>query len=161
MNAGRRLLPYVAASAFLLVSAIASAQLISSTIPRDASLWNHVYHLARLVRLHECMRVTGTIVLKRPEKDGDIHVQLKLDKQFLPLLDAENKARRGGNLVLEPTCVGPVTQTDAVQPCQGLTNQVAIPKKGDHVAVTGTFVHDVEGGHGWMELHPVTLIEPN
>jgi hypothetical protein len=38
---------------------------------------------------------------------------------------------------------------------------VAIPKKGDHVAVTGTFVHDVEGGHGWMEIHAVTKIEPN
>jgi hypothetical protein len=110
---------------------------------------------------HECMRVTGTIVLKRPEKDGDIHIQLKLDKQFLPLLDAENKSRQGGNLVLEPICVGPVTQADAIQPCQGLTNQVSIPKKGDHVAVTGTFVHDVEGGHGWMEIHPVTLDEPN
>ena len=107
------------------------------------------------------MRVTGTIVLKRPEKDGDIHIQLKLDKQFLPLLDAENKSRQGGNLVLEPICVGPVTQADAIQPCQGLTNSVSIPKKGDHVAVTGTFVHDIEPGHGWMEIHPVTVIEPN
>src|SRR5260370_19501612 len=104
------------------------------------------------------MRVTGTSVLKRPEKDGDIHIQLKL---ALPLLDAENKSRQGGNLVLEPICVGPVTQADAIQPCQGLTNPVAIPKKGDHVAVTGTFVHDVEGGHGWMEIHPVTRIHPN
>jgi hypothetical protein len=153
---------FLAVSVLLFVlglPAAASAQLISSTSPCDASLWNHVYHPARLVRLHECLRVTGTIVLERPEKDGDIHIQLKLDKIILPLLDAENKSRQGGNLVLEPICVGPVTQADAIQPCQGLTNQVAIPKKGDHVAVTGTFVHDVEPGHGWMEIHPVTRIE--
>jgi hypothetical protein len=157
MSVGRRL-PLLAAFTFWLVSAAASAQLASTC---DASLWDHVYHPARLVKLHDCMTVTGTIVLKRPEKDGDIHIQLKLDKKFLPLLNATNKSRQGGNLVLEPICVGNVTQADAIQPCQGLTNQVAIPKKGDHVAVTGTFVHDIEGGHGWMEIHPVTKIEPN
>jgi hypothetical protein len=63
--------------------------------------------------------------------------------------------------VLQPICVGTVTQPDAKASCQAFTNQVAIPKKGDHVAVTGTFVHDVEPGHGWMEIHPVTTIEPN
>jgi hypothetical protein len=52
-----------------------------------------------------------------------------------------------------------VTQADAKQPCRGFTNAVTIPKKGDRVKVTGSYVHDVEGGHGWMELHPVTAIE--
>ncbi len=63
--------------------------------------------------------------------------------------------------MLEPICVGRVTQADAIQPCQGLTNHVSIPNVGDRVGVTGTYVHDVEPGHGWMELHPVTRIEPN
>jgi hypothetical protein len=26
--------------------------------------------------------------------------------------------------------------------------------------VTVSYVHDVEANHGWMELHPVTAIEP-
>jgi len=26
--------------------------------------------------------------------------------------------------------------------------------------VTVSYVHDVEANHGWMELHPVTVIEP-
>jgi hypothetical protein len=147
MTFHRRLHLALAVCAFLALGlpAAATAQLAATC---DASLWDHVYHPARLVKLHECMRVTGTIVLKRPEKDGDVHIQLKLDKIFLPLLDAENKSRQGGNLVLEPICVGNVTQADAIQPSQGLANQVSIPKKGDHVAVTGTFVHDVDGGHG-------------
>jgi len=96
----RRLSLAVSVSLFVLgLPAAASAQLATTC---DASLWNHVYHPARLVRLHECMRVTGTIVLKRPEPDGDVHIQLKLDKKFLPLLNATNKSRQGGNLVLEP-----------------------------------------------------------
>jgi len=93
--------------------AAATAQLAATC---DASLWDHVYHPARLVKLHECMRVTGTIVLKRPEKNGDVHIQLKLDNQFLRLLNATNKSRQGGNLVLQPICVGPVTQADSALP---------------------------------------------
>jgi hypothetical protein len=149
MTLHRRLHLAFAVCAFLALGlpAAATAQLAAAC---DASLWDHVYHPARLVKLHECMRVTGTIVLKRPEKNGDVHIQLKLDKIFLPLLDGENKSRQGGNLVLEPICVGNVTQADAIQPSQGLANQVSIPKKGDHVAVTGTLSTTSRAGtDGW------------
>ena len=95
----------------------------------------------------------------RAEPDGDRHIQLKLDPLFAPLLDKENKSLQAGNLVLEPICVGPITQADAIQPCQGLTNHVAIPNIGDLIAITGSYVHDIAPENGWMELHPVTLIE--
>src|SRR5712692_4591227 len=96
--------------------------------------------------------------LHPPRRDAKRRVA---EKQFLPLLNQTNKSRQGRKPRTRADLAGPVTHADASQPCQGLTNQVAIPKKGDHVAVTGTFVHDIEGGHGWMEIHPVTLIEPN
>jgi hypothetical protein len=114
--AGRLLHVSACISLALGLPAAASAQIANNC---DASLWNHVYHPTRLVQIHPCIRVTGTVVLKRPEKDGDIHMQLKLDKQFLPLLNQTNKSRQGGNLVLEPICVGPVTQADAIQPARG------------------------------------------
>jgi hypothetical protein len=158
MTTTRLFLPAALTCAFVLGSATASAQIADNC---DSTLWNHVYNPPRLVQIHPCIRVTGTVILVRDEPDGDRHIQLKLDQKFIPLLDAENKSRQGSNLVLEPISVGSTTQADAIQPCQGLTNQVAIPKIGDHVAVTGSYVHDIEQGHGWMELHPVTLIEPN
>jgi hypothetical protein len=153
------LLGLVSASALLLLG-LSPAARGDITNTCDAGLWDHVYHPDRLVKIHPCVWVTGTIVLKRKEADGDVHIQLKVDPKYKPLLNATNRKRQGGNLVLEPICVGKVTQADAKQPCQGFTNAVTIPKKGDRVKVTGSYVHDTEGGHGWMEIHPVTAIEP-
>jgi hypothetical protein len=143
----------------LLLSPVAARGEITDTC--DATLWNHVYHPDRLVKIHPCVWITGKIVLLRKEKDGDVHIQIRVDPKYKPLLNATNKARQGGNLVLEPVCVGKVTQADAKQPCAGFTNTVTIPKRGDRVKVTGSYVHDVETNHGWMELHPVTSIEPD
>jgi hypothetical protein len=158
VSLSRRLL---AVSVSLFVLGLPSAAFAQIANNCDASLWGHVYHPARLTQIHPCIRVTGTIVLERPEKDGDIHIRLKPDKQFMALLNAKNKSRQAGDLVLEPICVNIPTQADAIQPCRGLTNHVVIPSLGAHVAVTGTYVDDVEPNHGWMEIHPVTLIEAN
>lgn len=120
----------------------------------DGSLWAHVYHKDRLVVLDDCVTVTGRIILLRKEKDGDYHIQLKVDPKYRPLLNKVNRAKQGGNLVLEPVCALKVTQADAIGACRGYENTVTIPKKGDQVKVTGTYVKDTQ--HGWQELHPLT-----
>jgi len=143
-----------AAVLFLAIAVSAIAQKC------DASLWQHVYHPERLQVLKKCVVVTGVIVHSKEEKDGDRHIQLKLDPQFSDMLNARNKAAQGGNLVIEPICVGAVTQSDAVTACKGFHSKIVIPKPGQRVRVTGSFVLDIENpGHGWQEIHPVTSIE--
>ncbi len=122
----------------------------------DQSLWNHVYNPSRLQVITSCLTVTGTVDEIRHEADGDLHILLKLDVGQEGLLNNGNIANQHGDLVLEPVCVDPVSEADAVQACSGFTNTVHIPVVGEHVAVTGSYVLDTN--HGWNEIHPVTAI---
>jgi hypothetical protein len=126
----------------------------------DEALWQHVYHPKRLQVVKRCITVTGKIVKRKAEPDGDVHIQLKLDSQFENLLNERNRRGQNGNLVLEPICVGPVTQADAKAACRNFTNKVHIPAVRTHVSVTGAYVLDTAPKHGWMEIHPVTSITP-
>jgi uncharacterized protein YraI len=134
--------------------------------PCDDSLWTHVYHPARLIVKQQCIAVTGIFVDAtngkepdgvRHEADGDTHGWLKLDPEFVNLLDAGNISDEGGNLVFEIVCKFPVTQPDAKASCQGFTNQVKLPAVGSHVRVVGTLVQDTFHAK-WIEIHPVTNI---
>jgi len=115
----------------------------------DGTLWNHVYHPARLIVKNACVTVTGTIVDAtagrrsdgvRHEADGDTHGWLKVDPQFKDMLNAGNTSAEGGNLVFEIVCRFPVTQKDAKSACKGYLDQVQLPPVGSHVSVVGTFV---------------------
>jgi hypothetical protein len=57
--------------------------------------------------------------------------------------------------VLEPICVNPVTQPDAVSACQNFHENISIATVGSHVRVTGSYVSDNQHG-GWAGIHPVT-----
>jgi hypothetical protein len=123
----------------------------------DSSLWEHVYHSYRLKVVEKCKSVTGLIELLRKEADGDYHILLRLDEGQDNLLNDNNYTKQKGCLVLEPVCVNKVTQIDAIESCKDFINNVYIPKKNEHVKVTGSYVLDSE--HGWMEIHPVSKIE--
>jgi hypothetical protein len=125
----------------------------------DGSLWKHVYHPNRFTVWKQCKTVTGVIRLKRREADGDYHVQLKLDGGQPRFLNQRNMNAQNGCLVLEVICTNRVTQADAINPCKRCPNNIEVPKNGTHVKVTGTFVLDNEGNHGWNEIHPVYKIE--
>jgi hypothetical protein len=132
-------------------------QLYAQTPTCDSTLWNHVYHSYRLVAHTECMTVTGYVNDIYGEADGDYHIRLKLDTQFNYMLNSVNISSEYGCLVCEPICASsPITQSDAVQPCSGLTNTVYLPANGEYVAITGSYVTDND--HGWNEIHPVTRI---
>ena len=132
----------------------------------DDSLWTHVYHPARLIVKQQCIAVTGVMVDAtngkepdgvRHEADGDTHGWLKLDPEFVNLLNAGNISDEGGNLVFEIVCKFPVTQPDAKTACQGFTNQVNLPAVGSRVRIVGSLVQDTFHAK-WIEIHPVTSI---
>ncbi|SRR6267378_1358593 len=140
----------------LLISVISIAA-FGQTCTGSAALMKHVYHPDRLIEQKGCITVTGVIVKKLKEKDGDFHVRLKLDKgQPADLINDKNKSIQGGNLVFEPICVTPVTQKDAKAACKNFHQKISLPNVGDHVEVSGIHMLDTE--HGWLEIHPVTKI---
>jgi len=124
----------------------------------DASLWKHVYRATqRLKVIQQCIEVTGTIHHVKSEPDGDDHIQLKLDSQFAGLLNNFNMVHQAGCLIVEPVCMGPVTQPDAVSACRDFHSPIrTAPAEGTKVKVLGSFVLDFEQDHGWTEIHPVT-----
>ena len=124
-----------------------------------AELWQHVYNPSRLKGTKECKTITGVIKdIKKDEKDGDWHINIQLDAQYahMNLTNDINNSKQGGCLVVEIICVDKPTQPDAISACANYANKITLPKLGDHVSVTGTFVTDTESNHGWNELHPVS-----
>jgi hypothetical protein len=134
----------------------------TATPPEACHGMAHVYNPGRLHVLASCVRVRGVIISARQEPDGDLHVLLKVDPdQRDPrggrFTNSVNDAKQGGDLVLEPVCVGLVIQPDAAGACAGYRNQLAIPPPGTHVVVTGPWVLDAP--HGWLEMHPLERVE--
>ena len=123
----------------------------------DDSLWNHVYNPSRLQIVDKCITVTGIIDSIRSEQDGDLHIRLKLDPSHSHLVNQANQENQFGDLVLEPICIGKVTQATAISACQNFHQGIDIPPVGSHIQVTGSYVLDKEHGE-WAEIHPITTI---
>jgi hypothetical protein len=141
---------------FLSLTSIAA---YGQTCSGSESLMTHIYKPDRLVPTNKgCITVTGTVIAKLPEDDGDFHYRLKLDRgQGSGLVNAKNKTKtQRGFLVFEPICIGKVNQKDAKAACRKFHQKITIPNKGDRVSVTG--IHVLDKKHGWLEIHPVTSI---
>ncbi len=124
----------------------------------DPSLWKHVYDPTRLEVLDQCKTVTGTIDEQDQNEDGDTHMLLRLDPGQEQLLAKRNLKKKDGDLVIEVVCGNRPAKKKAQAACADYSTGVAMPKVGDHVRVTGTFVNDTH--NGWNEIHPVTSIDP-
>jgi hypothetical protein len=122
----------------------------------------NVYHPARLLVRDSCRTVTGTVVLVRREKDGDWHINVRLDARYSSLVNQANKDYQGGALVMEivpadePGCTAgsppkPASGTYDYGTCTGA--RIAQPGVGERIRVTGPYVLDTL--HDWMEIHPV------
>ena len=136
-----------------------AAQDISSAAATgcDASLWNHVYNPTRLQKLSACISVTGTVDKSNADDDGDQHFLVRLDPGQPNLVNKRNKKKKNGDLVGEIVCANAVILKKAKAACAGYTNSIAIPKVGDRVRMTGTYVIDLH--NGWAEVHPVSKLE--
>jgi len=124
----------------------------------DATLWSHMHDVQRIKMVRACQTVTGTIASVHSSDDGDVDMQLTLDAPFAGLLNATNIANLNGNLQIEAICQVPVHADvpDAQRTCAGFTGTVPIPAVGTRVQVTGVYVLDSD--HGWMELHPISVL---
>jgi hypothetical protein len=122
----------------------------------DSLKWIYTYDPERLKILQACKTVTGTIRERDSNEDGDEHMLLKLDKGQGDLLKKKNISKKEGCLVIEAVCVNKPTAKKAKKTCKGYINNVQLPRVGDHVQVTGSYVLDTH--NGCTEIHPVTSI---
>jgi hypothetical protein len=101
-----------------------------------------VYHAQRLKVKSRCKIATGVVKqVKFEEYDGDVHLDLRLDRGYEALLSRGND-QVGGNLVVE------VIPQDR--------SRVALPAVGDRISVAGPWVDDAQ--HDWREIHPAWWI---
>ena len=116
----------------------------------------YVYNPDRLAVQAACIRVAGTAEAVRTEADGDLHILLALDPAFTHLLTPANQGVELGDLVVEPVCVRPVTQADAIAICASDPDPLSgpIPVVGQKIWMEGRYVFDLEHD-GWAELHPL------
>jgi hypothetical protein len=125
----------------------------------DASLWGHVYDPTRLTVKTECQTVTGTIINQHASDDGDVDMELALAPQFANLLNTGNISKLSGHLNIEAICQDMVhPDIPAASPACRDVQKMALPPVGTHVRVTGSYVLDTN--HGWMEIHPISVITP-
>ena len=123
----------------------------------DPDLWKYVYNSKRLQVINKCVTVTGIIEESRPDSDGDQHMLLKLDKGLDNLLTKKNMKKKSGYLVIEAICTNKIKDHKVGNTCNGYINKIQIPRVGDHVKVTGSYV--IDSHNGWGEIHPVSKIE--
>lgn len=123
----------------------------------DGSLWRYVYDPGRLELLDSCKTVTGTITERNADPDGDEHMLLRLDGGAGKLLRKKNFSKKQGCLVIEAVCVNSISRKRAIGACNGYVNGVTLPRVGDHVRVTGSYVLDSH--NGWTEIHPISRID--
>jgi hypothetical protein len=101
-----------------------------------------VYHPERLKVKSRCRVAVGTVEKVKPEVyDGDIHLELQLDRGQEGLLSSGN-ARVGGTLIVE------IIPWDR--------SRVLVPEVGQRIEVVGPWVDDT--AHGWNEIHPAWWI---
>jgi hypothetical protein len=127
----------------------------------DQSLWKHVYQPTRLQVVDPCITITGTITKMGLDPDGDTHVLLAPDPQFLQYVNNVNVKQLNGNLMVEAVCFHQIKPSliDANAACQNYQSNIIILPLHSHVQVTGSYVIDTETG-GWAEIHPVSSISP-
>jgi len=130
------------------------AAMHASTPSCNQTLWNHVYHQWRLNIVDPCITASGVIDAARNESDGDVHILVNLDPQFVNLTNQANQDHQAGDLVVEPICHKPPTQTSAIPACANFHQNLRIPAIGTHVNITGSYVLDNDH-FGWAEIHPV------
>ena len=129
----------------------------NTTVDCDKSFWKYVYNPSRLQVIKKCTEVTGIIEESSANEDGDQHMLLKLDDGQGDLLTKKNITKKQGDLVIEAVCANKTTLPKVNNTCNGYINKIQIPKVGEHVKVTGSYV--IDSHNGWAEIHPITKIE--
>src|SRR5438132_11683664 len=171
----------IAGLALLIIAALAAATyywvqipLVKFTLQAGQCKWGPplagVYLSGRLRLVDRCKTVSGTVDCLKLEPDGDYHVRLRVDEQYVALLTPANDLQTctghpGPHLVVEIIPQHPhgvlfrANNADA-----GGFNDPLTPAPGDHATVTGPYVIDPNRLHrtlcnrrsaeNWAEIHP-------
>jgi hypothetical protein len=133
-----------------------------------------VYLPGRLKLVDRCMTVTGTVDCLKAEPDGDVHIRLRLDPQYIRLLLPANSLQTcmdhpGPHLVVEIIPQQPEGLFRSNNADAGGFIAPATPNPGDHIVVTGPHVVDTNILHrvlyqgrpaeNWAEIHPAWAIK--
>jgi hypothetical protein len=121
----------------------------------NADLWQHVYDPGRLRVIEACTAVEGRVASVHRARDGDLHIGLDPDQKSV--LNLVNVIHAQRSLILEAVCDHPTTSSEPRTTCAGFTSPIVVPKTGDRIRATGSYVTDRE--NGWNEIHPVSKIE--
>jgi hypothetical protein len=133
-----------------------------------------VYLPGRLRLIDRCRTVSGAVDCLKVEPDGDVHVRLRLDQQFLGALKPANSLQTcanepGPHLVVEiiPQHKQGILFRDNNADAGGFITPTT-PAPGDHITVTGPYVVDTNILHrvlyqgrraeDWAEIHPAWAI---
>lgn len=117
----------------------------AATCPMPALALRGVYHPSRLRVLDSCRHASGRVASVRHEPDGDLHIDVALDRPYRDLLAPANQAQQHGDLVVE------FMARDG--------GHLPEPRVAQRIALTGAWVDDTQ--HGWNELHPVWAVSLN
>ena len=122
--------------------------------PPEAGVWSP----DRLKILKPCQHAAGTVIQVDAEPDGDHHIWFAVDSGYEFLLKGANRIGGKAALLAEivPECPLTTNPPDPETAAQCPPSRLPIPGPGDHVAVDGPWVYDVN--HDWNEIHPVDSI---
>jgi hypothetical protein len=131
----------------------------------DPGLFKYTYNWQkRLTVIKSCITMKGMVNKWSHEKDGDVHIQVRLDEQFKKYLNHFNYSEQNGNMVVELICVTKPELGPAIVDCGSFRQRIPIPEVNTRISFTGALVLDRrvkirgEWTHGWREIHPVTSI---
>jgi hypothetical protein len=125
-------------------AAVLAAARRPAVCPPTGRVLRGVYHPSRLRVLDPCRHASGRVAEVRHEPDGDLHINVALDRQYRRLLAPGNSAQHG-NLVVE------FMARDG--------GHLPAPHVRDRIALTGAWVDDTL--HSWNEFHPVWAVSLN
>lgn len=126
---------------------------------RDGAPLANVRDPERLRVLRRCETATGLVHFAQTEKDGDVHISLRLERKDRHLLNEGNRRKHHGTLVVEivPADQPGCRKGERVRYGRCTGADVRTPKRGERIRVTGPWVLDRP--HGWNEIHPAWKID--
>ncbi len=160
---GSRLTTLTCAAALVTLAACSSSSLAATPSPaitgcRAGPPEAGVHNPDRLHVLAACEHAAGVAVDVAHEADGDYHVWFRVDPGYEFLLNSENHFQGRPAMLAEitPDCPPGTNPPDGAAAAKCPMSRLPIPRVGEHVAIDGPWVLDVD--HGWREIHPVDSI---
>src|SRR5437016_1602550 len=104
----------------------------------------YVHNPNRLHIINKCQMISGKVKKIIKESDGDLHIRVRLDKQYSKFLNSKNFTKQDSCLVIE------------IMPTDDRTI-VKVPKVDNHIQALVCLVYDKD--HGWNEGHPTWKLD--